>query len=46
VKKKLLALLVMAATAHVSAQVTDAMIANDAADESSVLTWGMGTQDR
>jgi len=44
VKKKLLALLVMAATAHLSAQVTDAMIANDAADESSVLTWGMGTQ--
>lgn len=43
-KKKLLALLVMAATAHLSAQVTDAMIANDAADESSVLTWGMGTQ--
>jgi alcohol dehydrogenase (cytochrome c) len=34
----------MAATAHVSAQVTDAMIANDAADNSSVLSWGMGTQ--
>jgi alcohol dehydrogenase (cytochrome c) len=34
----------MAATAHVSAQVTDAMIANDAADNDSVLSWGMGTQ--
>jgi alcohol dehydrogenase (cytochrome c) len=34
----------MAATAHVSAQVTDAMIANDATDNSSVLSWGMGTQ--
>jgi alcohol dehydrogenase (cytochrome c) len=34
----------MAAAAHVSAQVTDAMIANDAADNSSVLSWGMGTQ--
>jgi alcohol dehydrogenase (cytochrome c) len=33
-----------AAAAHVSAQVTDAMIANDAADNSSVLSWGMGTQ--
>ena len=43
-KKTLFALLMMAATAHVSAQVTDAMIANDAADNSSVLTWGMGTQ--
>jgi len=44
VKKTLFALLMMAATAHVSAQVTDAMIANDAADNSSVLSWGMGTQ--
>ncbi len=43
-KKTLFALLMMAATAHVSAQVTDAMIANDAADNSSVLSWGMGTQ--
>ncbi len=43
-KLKLLALLMTAAAAHVSAQVTDAMIANDAADESSVLSWGMGTQ--
>jgi alcohol dehydrogenase (cytochrome c) len=44
VKKTLFALLMMAATAHVSAQVTDAMIANDATDNSSVLSWGMGTQ--
>jgi len=44
VKQKLFALLMTAAVAHVSAQVTDAMIANDAADESSVLSWGMGTQ--
>ena len=43
-KKTLFALLMMAATAHVSAQVTDAMIANDATDNSSVLSWGMGTQ--
>lgn len=43
-KKKLLALLMSAAAVHVSAQVTDAMIANDAADETSVLSWGMGTQ--
>ncbi|RFO97303.1 PQQ-dependent dehydrogenase, methanol/ethanol family [Rhodoferax lacus] len=34
----------VAAAAQVSAQVTDAMIANDAADNSSVLSWGMGTQ--
>jgi alcohol dehydrogenase (cytochrome c) len=44
VKRKLLSLLIMAATAHVSAQVTDAMIAKDAADTDSVLSWGMGTQ--
>jgi len=44
VKLKLLALLMAAAAAHVSAQVTDAMINNDAADNSSVLSWGMGTQ--
>ncbi len=43
-KKTLFALLMMAATAHVSAQVTDAMITNDATDNSSVLSWGMGTQ--
>ena len=34
----------MAAAAQVGAQVTDAMIANDATDESSVLSWGLGTQ--
>ncbi|MFP8780679.1 PQQ-dependent methanol/ethanol family dehydrogenase [Hydrogenophaga sp. RWCD_12] len=34
----------MAATAQVSAQVTDAMIAKDAATPENVLTWGMGTQ--
>jgi alcohol dehydrogenase (cytochrome c) len=44
VKRKLLSLLVMLATAHVSAQVTDSMIAKDASDTDSVLSWGMGTQ--
>jgi len=45
VKRTLLSLLVMAATAHVGAQgVTDAMIANDAATPENVLSWGMGTQ--
>jgi alcohol dehydrogenase (cytochrome c) len=44
VKRKLLSLLIMAATAHVSAQVTDSMIAKDASDTDSVLSWGMGTQ--
>ncbi|HMN92274.1 MAG TPA: PQQ-dependent methanol/ethanol family dehydrogenase [Hydrogenophaga sp.] len=34
----------MAATAHVSAQVTDAMIANDAKTTDSVLSNGLGTQ--
>ena len=43
-KHKLIALLMAALAGHVSAQVTDAMIANDAADESSVLSWGLGTQ--
>ncbi len=43
-KRKLLSVLVMLATAHVSAQVTDAMIAKDATDTDSVLSWGMGTQ--
>ena len=43
-KQKLFALLMVAAAAHVSAQVTDAMIANDAADNTSVLSWGLGTQ--
>lgn len=41
-KQKLFGLLMVAAAAHVSAQVTDAMIAKD--DTSSVLSWGMGTQ--
>ena len=43
-KRKLLSVLVMLATAHAAAQVTDAMIAKDAADTESVLSWGMGTQ--
>ena len=43
-KRKLLSILVMAATAHAGAQVTDAMIGNDAATTGDVLSWGMGTQ--
>ena len=43
-KRKLLSILVMAATAHAGAQVTDAMISNDAASTNDVLSWGMGTQ--
>ena len=44
-KRTLLSLLVMAATAHVGAQgVTDAMIADDANTPDNVLSWGMGTQ--
>lgn len=43
-KRTLLSLLIMAATAHVGAQVTDAMIANDANTPEDVLSWGMGTQ--
>ncbi len=43
-KRTLLSLLVMAATAHVGAQVTDAMIADDAATPDNVLSWGLGTQ--
>lgn len=43
-KRKLLSILVMAAAAHAGAQVTDAMIANDAASNNDVLSWGMGTQ--
>ena len=44
-KRTLLSLLVMAATAQVGAQgVTDAMIANDANTPDDVLSWGMGTQ--
>jgi alcohol dehydrogenase (cytochrome c) len=34
----------MIATAQAGAQVTDAMISSDATDQSSVLSWGMGTQ--
>jgi hypothetical protein len=44
VKQKLLALLMVAAAAQVGAQVTDAMIANDAATPDNVLSWGLGTQ--
>ena len=47
-KRNLLSLLVMVATAQVAtqaaAQVTDAMIANDAASHGDVLSWGLGTQ--
>lgn len=44
-KRCLLSLMIMAATAHVAAQgVTDAMIANDAATPDNVLSWGLGTQ--
>ena len=43
-KRTLLSILIMAATAHVGAQVTDAMIANDANSAEDVLSWGMGTQ--
>lgn len=43
-KRKLLSILVMAACAQAGAQVTDAMIANDANTPEDVLSWGMGTQ--
>ena len=43
-KRKLLSMLVMAACAQAGAQVTDAMIANDANTPDDVLSWGMGTQ--
>ena len=43
-KRKLLSILVMAATAHAGAQVTDAMIGADATSTNDVLSWGMGTQ--
>ena len=43
-KRKLLSILVMAATAHAGAQVTDAMIGADATTTNDVLSWGMGTQ--
>jgi alcohol dehydrogenase (cytochrome c) len=44
VKRKLLSTLVLLAAAQAGAQVTDAMIANDAATPNDVLSWGMGTQ--
>ncbi|TXT39801.1 MAG: alcohol dehydrogenase (cytochrome c) [Comamonadaceae bacterium] len=43
-KRKILSTLMMLAAAHVGAQVTDAMIANDADTPEDVLSWGMGTQ--
>lgn len=44
-KRTLLSLLVMAATAQVGAQgVTDAMIVNDAKSPDDVLSWGLGPQ--
>ncbi|MDB5883831.1 MAG: PQQ-dependent dehydrogenase, methanol/ethanol family protein [Polaromonas sp.] len=43
-KRKLLSILVMAATAHAGAQVTNAMIGADATTPNDVLSWGMGTQ--
>ena len=44
-KRTLLSLLVMAASAHVGAQgVTDAMIVNDASTPNDVLSWGLGPQ--
>ncbi len=43
-KRNLLSILIMAATAHAGAQVTDAMIANDASSAENVLSWGMGSQ--
>ncbi|PRD66773.1 PQQ-dependent dehydrogenase, methanol/ethanol family [Malikia granosa] len=44
VKRKLLSLLVLAAAAQAGAQVTDEMIAKDAATPDNVLSWGLGTQ--
>ena len=43
-KRKLLSLLVLAAAAQAGAQVTDEMIAKDAATPDNVLSWGLGTQ--
>ena len=43
-KQKLLCMLIAAAAAHASAQVTDAMITGTETDTSNVLSWGMGTQ--
>jgi alcohol dehydrogenase (cytochrome c) len=44
VKRKLLSTLILLAAAQAGAQVTDTMIANDAATPNDVLSWGMGTQ--
>jgi alcohol dehydrogenase (cytochrome c) len=44
VKRTLISILVMAATAHVGAQVTTEMINGDAASTNDVLTSGLGTQ--
>jgi len=45
VKRTLLSLLVMAASAHVGAQgVTDTMIVNDASTPNDVVSWGIGPQ--
>jgi len=44
VKRKLLSLLVLAAATHAGAQVSDDMIAKDAATTDNVLSWGLGTQ--
>jgi alcohol dehydrogenase (cytochrome c) len=45
VKRSILSLLVLVATAQVGAQgVTDAMIADDAKSTNNVLSWGLGTQ--
>ena len=43
-KRKLLSTLILLAATQAGAQVTDAMIANDAATPNDVLSWGMGTQ--
>ncbi len=43
-KRTLISILVMAATAHVGAQVTTEMINNDAASTNDVLSSGLGTQ--
>ena len=44
-KRTLLSLLVMAASAHVGAQgVTDTMIVNDASTPNDVVSWGIGPQ--
>jgi len=44
VKRTLISLLVTLAAAQAGAQVTDAMISQDAQSTNDVLSWGMGTQ--